>query len=618
MPDTRVTKRYLRVRSSIALGIVLIAATVAMLVGMVGRESVATRTMNTTSIDSVMLDLSELSLAFHELRDMDWSSRDQSSRGQVRRAAYSAQKSYEELSQPWRLATFSDGAQSILHQETLNPLLELQEVLFLAELVVQSDAQDLNIERASAMAADLSMRLLPIFGRVRQVEMQAGQAAADRLLLHGFIAIVIMLCGVFVAFRFVHLPMERYVISSQAELAQSRRSAEAASEAKSMFLATMSHEIRTPLNGVLGLADVLGETPLDKEQRRLLSMMSRSGQALLRLINDVLDLAKIDAGKLTLTYADFDLQALCHETKDLFSGQAAKKAITIEVVPQEVAGGWTVHGAPNALRQILANLVGNAIKFTQGGVVSILLEDVVPDQSVDDTEGVRLVRLTVRDQGIGIAPDACERIFEQFEQADASTTTEFGGTGLGLAIVKRLAEAMDGQVALSSVVNEGSEFSVTFPVSQVQRMATETPRVVKDNFAKRVLVADDNQVNRLVAEKLLHTLGCEVATAANGLEAVEMTQSWQPDMVLMDVRMPMMDGLQATREIRDMQSAAEAAQVLIIGLSANAQSAQEEECCEAGMDGYLEKPISRSALCEELSRHWPTVGACAEVTEKCA
>ncbi|CUH51140.1 ATP-binding protein [Shimia marina] len=600
MAELRITRKYLRLRSGIALGIVLLASITAMSVAFIGRENVATRTENTSSIDMVLLSLSELSLAFYELKETEGNRRVVSSRGQVRRAAHSAQVALDRISTPDALIGFAPDAQRILTRETFNPLWELEEILFMAEVVVDPRNSDLNIERAASLAADLSVRLLPIFNRIRQVEMDAGEQAADRQLLYGVGALLITLLGGGVAARFVFLPMERYVIGAQSEIHRSRKAAEAASESKSMFLATMSHEIRTPLNGVLGLADVLAETKLDDEQERMVSMISTSGQSLLQLINDVLDLAKFEAGKMVLEYKDFNLQEMCTEVAELFSGQAKKRAVTLEVLPQQATSDWHVHGAPNAVRQVLTNLVGNAVKFTENGTVSIYLEN------VEDRAGARrLVRLSVKDQGIGIAPEALGRIFGQFEQADASTTTQFGGTGLGLAIVKRLTEAMQGRVHVDSMQNEGSVFSITFPV-ETAKSAPERPLNLRPcHFEKRVLVADDNRVNQLVAQKLLQNLGCEVKTVSNGVEAVAEARSWGPDLILMDVRMPKMDGVQATRAIRDEPDCADTAGLPIIGLSANALSEYEGHCVAAGMNGYLQKPINRKALVRELLRHWP-------------
>ncbi len=612
MSEIRITRRYLRKRSGIALVVVLGAAIAAMSVAFVGRDNVSTRNRNTASVDMVLLSLSELSLSFQELRTTPDSQRGVNSRGHVRRAAHAATEAAEWIGQEKVIKSFSPEAEKILRQDTLNPLMELDDVLFLADVVTDPQNSMTEVARAATIAGDLSMRLLPIFNRIKQAELAAAQEAADKQLIYGIIALSITLLGVGIAARFVHLPMERYVIKAQTEIQRNRRNAEAASEAKSMFLATMSHEIRTPLNGVLGLADVLNDTKLDKEQKRMVGMILSSGNALLQLISDVLDLAKIEAGKVELVYSDFDLQALCEETSELFSGQAAKKGVSLTVHTAPEAAGWYMHASENALRQILANLVGNAVKFTQDGTVEVHIEDVPPVG-----EESRRVRVSVKDEGIGISQTAKSRIFEQFEQADASTTSRFGGTGLGLSIVKRLTEAMGGQVSVDSVLEEGSTFAVEFPVEAAKSDPKVAAPKVTLSLDKRVLVADDNRVNQMVARKLLENLGCEVAFAKNGLEAVDLAQSWAPDLILMDVRMPMMDGLQATRAIRADRSIENGATMPIIGLSANGQEEHRSAGEAAGMSGYVQKPINRAALVAELLRHWPEAASTQE-TEECA
>lgn len=600
MSKLRITRRYLRWRSGIALSIVLAAAVTAMWVALIGRDTVATRNQNTASVDTLLLSLSEMSMAFQELRISPASQRGKNSSAHVRRAARAAEDAAERISQERTLKTFSPEGQSILRRDAMNPLLELEDVLFLADVAVDPRQNMTDVARAAGMAGDLSMRLLPIFNRIKQAERTAAQEAADTQVTYGIFALVITLLGVGLAARFVLLPMERFVIRAQSEIEHNQRKAEAASEAKSMFLATMSHEIRTPLNGVLGLADVLNDTQLDKEQGRMLAMIQSSGQALLQLINDVLDLAKIEAGKVELSYQAFDVQALCQETAELFSGQAAQKGVTLTVHAAPTEAGWFVHSAPQALRQVLANLVGNAVKFTEQGTIELHLEDVAPSHGEE-----RRLRIAVSDDGIGIAPTALERIFDQFEQADSSTTTQFGGTGLGLSIVQRMSEALGGHVRVESALNEGSEFILELPVGTAVQEAVVAPRHEPVHFGKRVLVADDNRVNQVVARKILENLGCEVSFAANGLEAVDRAANWDPDLILMDVRMPMMDGLQATRVIRA-DTRHKAALVPIVGLSANALAEHREEASDAGMSGYVEKPVTRNALKTELLRHWPT------------
>lgn len=612
MSTLRITRRYLRWRNGIALSIVLAAAVTAMWVTMIGRDTVAIRNQNTASVDTVLLSLSELSMAFQELRISQSSQRAVNSRAHVRRAAHAAKEAADTISSEATLKTFSPQGQGILRRDAMNPMLELEDVLFLASVAVDPRRSRIDVTRAAGMAGDLSMRLLPIFNRIKQAELAAAQEAADKQVTYGIFALLITVLGIGLATRFVHVPMERFVIRAQSEIEHNQRKAEAASEAKSMFLATMSHEIRTPLNGVLGLADVLKDTRLDSDQARMVSMIQGSGQALLQLINDVLDLAKIEAGKIDLNLEDFDIHSLCQETAELFSGQAAKKGVTLTVHAAPNAEGWHVRSAPQALRQVLANLVGNAVKFTEQGAIEVHLEDIAPQNGEE-----RRLRIAVKDDGIGVAPSALERIFDQFEQADSSTTTEFGGTGLGLSIVQRMSEALEGQIQVESVLGEGAEFVLELPVGRAVPVVVETKSREIVTFGKRVLVADDNRVNQLVARKIVESLGCEVAMASNGHEAVDMAAKWAPDIVLMDVRMPLMDGLQATRVIRADQ-VGQTDQVPIVGLSANALAEHREEAEEAGMSGYLQKPVTRAALLTEFLRHWPDASTEKQGNDVCA
>ncbi len=602
----RITKKYLRRRSGIALAIVLIAAVGGMSFALTARDKVAARSDNTAAVDMVLLSLSELALAFDELEESSDTQRGVNSRGHVRRAAHVAGAALDELSRPEALSAFSPQAQIILRQETLNPLLELEDIIFLADVATDPLNSNVDVERAAGMASDFSLRMLPVFNRLKQVELQAAEEAADRLVFYGIIALGITLFGVFVAARFVHMPMERFVIRAQSEIERNQRSAEAASEAKSMFLATMSHEIRTPLNGVLGLAEVLQDTKLDADQRRMLGMIKTSGASLLQLITDVLDLAKIEAGKMELNHQDFNLLDLCHETSGLFYGQALHKQVTLTVGATDPSAQWHVHGAESGLRQVLSNLINNAIKFTDQGSVDVRIDDLAATSALGDAGATtRAVRITVKDSGIGIAPEAIDRIFGQFEQADASTTTRFGGTGLGLSIVKQLVEAMQGRVYVRSTLGQGAEFVVEIPLMPADaKQPVETVVGPATQFNKRILVADDNRVNQMVARKLLEKLGCEVLVVNNGQEAVEQAKTFKADMILMDVRMPVMDGVEATRAIRSDVSNPSGCDLPIIGLSANTLAEHRSAAMDAGMNGYLQKPINKAALLAELNRHW--------------
>jgi len=383
----------------------------------------------------------------------------------------------------------------------------------------------------------------------------------------------------------------RKLVALAKQLGQSRLEALSAAKVKSDFLATMSHEIRTPLNGVLGISQLLLETSLNPDQEKLAKTIVDSGEILLRILNDVLDFSKLEAGKLDIEPESFAMSKLADEARALWRVRAAEKSLDFTVSCDGMEDQM-VFGDRVRLEQVLFNLIGNAIKFTERGSVSVKLTTSALGG------GRRLLRADVRDTGCGIAQDAKSRMFHQFSQADASTTRKHGGTGLGLAISKRIVELLGGTIGFESDEGKGTHFWFEAVLGDVTLMpeiaAEEVSSTVSAGGMLRVLVAEDNIVNQQVIAGLLRLRGIEADVVADGQEALEAVQNRTYNLVFMDVQMPRMDGLIATRAIRSLHTTA--ALTPIIALTANARREDEAQCLAAGMNLHLAKPVRKDVL----------------------
>jgi signal transduction histidine kinase/CheY-like chemotaxis protein len=388
------------------------------------------------------------------------------------------------------------------------------------------------------------------------------------------------------------------IASISRALVRAARAAEAADTAKSEFLANMSHEIRTPLNAVLGMTQVMEGGELDPVQRERLKVIRDSGQGLLGLLNDVLDLSKIQAGRLEITPAPFDLAEVASGVFRAFEVQAAAKDLSLDlVIADDARGEWMADAL--RLRQVLTNLIANAVKFTaQGGVRARI--DRVADGLI----------LSVTDTGPGIAPDALERLFDRFAQADATTTRRFGGTGLGLAICREICELMGGRLEVESRLGEGSTFRAVLPMAWVgpstaAPAGSEPGLVEMGERPLRILVAEDNPTNQLVITAMLAPLGAEVQMVGDGMAMVEAWRLDRPDLVLADIQMPEMSGDEATRAIRRLERERGWPHTPIIALTANVMAHQLAEYRAAGMDGHVAKPIEIEKLYAALEAALP-------------
>lgn len=436
-----------------------------------------------------------------------------------------------------------------------------------------------------------------------------------------------LVVGVILSAMGIGLKFTRRINSTQLELEVAKDQAEAANLAKSSFLAVMSHEIRTPMNGILGMAQVLDSREmLDQERKECIRILISSGKTLLRLLNDILDISKVEAGKLKLECTEMSARQLVAETTDLFAEQAQAKNLRV-VIDIDIKQERRYLGDPMRVRQMLSNLLSNALKFTERGEIRVAVSELEVGSSG------ALLEFSVKDTGPGIPHDQQGSLFENFSQADSSITRKYGGTGLGLAIVRNLARVMNGEAGVTSVVGEGARFWFTIQVPVVSErpeslaLKAEAATTVQPsgNAQERlqgdVLVVEDNAINRKVQETLLQKLGLKVQIAVDGREAVDRIIDGQSfDLVMMDMQMPRMDGLEATRIIRKWEAAQQRARIPIIATTANAYDDDYRNCLLSGMDDFVAKPIILNDLYRVLSRwlrkeNWQTASTMGEVLE---
>ncbi len=432
------------------------------------------------------------------------------------------------------------------------------------------------------------------------------------------LSVMLFITGMVTNFR-GQLAVHRRLGQATADALAHGQAVQQASEAKSQFLANTSHEVRTPLNGILGMAQVLAQSRLSPEQQGQVETILDSGRTLLAILNDVLDLSKIEAGRMDLAPVDQDLRGVLARVCSLWRVKAEEKGLAFRLSVEESVPAL-LHFDPVRVRQCVSNLVSNAIKFTERGAIEIRV------RSESRDEAGPCIAITVEDTGAGMAPETLERLFRPFMQADESTSRRFGGTGLGLSISRELARLMGGDLTATSILDQGSTFTFTFQAGVVTAQAPDTAdhpfgsqaeghsAIVAPGAPLKVLLVDDNRINRQVARLFLRAFSADVREAENGQEALDHLDTERFDLVLLDMHMPVMDGPETIRRIRS--DGHSYAQVPVVALTADAMVQDRERYLAMGLDGYLSKPLGMRELSTEIARQCPHLRETPEAAQE--
>ncbi|KUP91748.1 autoinducer 2 sensor kinase/phosphatase LuxQ [Tritonibacter horizontis] len=596
MTDHSISKSYMRKRILLALSFLFLFAVLSTLGTLVGKNAERAFGKNLAALDMALTSLTELSTAFEVLVQNPQPEEAYLAHRRIRSAAHTAENALKLLEAAQKSDGFSELTASLLERAQQNPISEFKQVLHFGRML--NERQNNNTKRTMVKIAEMAIEktnaLLPLYTEIWQQEANSFRATRTHPYLYIIGSLIFFGIGAGIAVRLVYLPMERSVVAAHQQLQSEKDKAEAASRSKTMFLALMSHEIRTPLNGIIGLTETLSDTNLTNDQKATIQLVNKSGHALLQLLNNILGTSRGEVMGEADEKEVFCLTDLCRDIVALFGSEGRNKGIDVRFQDDANADPVWIRSRSSQIRQVVTNLVSNAVKFTHVGSVSVILETRRVGSHYD-------VSLSVVDTGIGISKQDISKVFLQFQQANDEIIKDYGGSGLGLSISQNIAQALGGEIDVESEAGVGTCFRFCFPVEAAE--APQDTAVVPAHFIAedlKVLIVDDNRVNVLVAERVLNKMGVDIQSAMCAQEAMTAIQTWKPDIVLMDIRMPKTDGLEATRQIKKLEMENAIPPVKIIGLSANYSQEDIDLGLTSGMCTYIAKPINATKLAEAI------------------
>jgi len=596
--DLVITKGYMRRRSLLALGFLILFAFLSVAGTVTARKVERTKADNLAAIDMALVSLSELSVAFGVLTQRPTSQQAFVAQSNIRRASERATGALGVIDTAVENEEFYKKNLATLTQVALNPISDFKQVLQFARMLNENqnppDAR--SIVKISSLSLEIVNRLMGVFSSIRQQEVENTQRAHQRAIIYTVCSILLFCVGILLSVWVVYLPMEKSVLTAHRQLLGERDRAEHASNAKTVFLASISHEIRTPLNGIIGLTETLSGSNLTLEQSETIKLVNKSGHGLLQLLNNILSTSRGEALGDDEEESVFQPQEICQEVIAMFDATARRQGNEVLFEYEQASGPVWIQARSGQFRQVINNLLSNAIKFTRNGTITLSLSATQVGKQVR-------VKLTVADTGIGIAPNKMEAVFEEFQQAHDELSTEYDGTGLGLSISRAIARSMRGDILCESELGIGTTFTFYFRADAADLQVAAITQPANDKIKDlKVMIVDDNKVNVLVAERILNKLGVSASSTNSPLEALSMVKEVQPEVVLMDVRMPEMNGLDATRRIKDMEKKELISGIHVIGVSANDSPSDIKDALAAGMFDYVSKPVNATKLAGALSK----------------